>query len=191
MEGDRHGEEASSGDDDADAGTRPHPYYGCTFCKRGFSNAQALGGHMNIHRKDRAKAVAPPPPAVPSSPERGVDQGYYYGCYGDGQSAYSPLSSSARRLLGEDLSLLVSLGAKYSILFKCLFYAFPKMLKTGGLLTNNILSLHPSTSATVIWHNIREKSESREKKEMLQKLPLRKSSLKRMHLTLSDHREPL
>lgn len=29
--------------------------YTCTFCKRGFSNAQALGGHMNIHRKDRAK----------------------------------------------------------------------------------------------------------------------------------------
>ncbi|KAK9289929.1 hypothetical protein L1049_008090 [Liquidambar formosana] len=29
--------------------------YTCTFCKRGFSNAQALGGHMNIHRRDRAK----------------------------------------------------------------------------------------------------------------------------------------
>ncbi|PIN07595.1 hypothetical protein CDL12_19831 [Handroanthus impetiginosus] len=29
--------------------------YRCTFCSRGFSNAQALGGHMNIHRKDRAK----------------------------------------------------------------------------------------------------------------------------------------
>ncbi|KAG5092120.1 hypothetical protein AAZX31_18G169100 [Glycine max] len=28
--------------------------YSCYFCKRGFSNAQALGGHMNIHRKDRA-----------------------------------------------------------------------------------------------------------------------------------------
>lgn len=29
--------------------------YKCSFCKRDFSNAQALGGHMNIHRKDRAK----------------------------------------------------------------------------------------------------------------------------------------
>ncbi|KAK0607146.1 hypothetical protein LWI29_010229 [Acer saccharum] len=29
--------------------------YECTFCKRGFTNAQALGGHMNIHRKDRTK----------------------------------------------------------------------------------------------------------------------------------------
>lgn len=29
--------------------------YRCAFCKRGFSNAQALGGHMNIHRRDRAK----------------------------------------------------------------------------------------------------------------------------------------
>ncbi|XP_071728897.1 uncharacterized protein [Rutidosis leptorrhynchoides] len=32
--------------------------YECTFCKRGFTNAQALGGHMNIHRKDKAKAKA-------------------------------------------------------------------------------------------------------------------------------------
>lgn len=33
--------------------------YDCTFCKRGFSNAQALGGHMNLHRKDRAKLKQP------------------------------------------------------------------------------------------------------------------------------------
>ncbi|KAK7268731.1 hypothetical protein RIF29_21439 [Crotalaria pallida] len=32
--------------------------YDCTFCRRGFTNAQALGGHMNIHRKDKAKAKA-------------------------------------------------------------------------------------------------------------------------------------
>ncbi|KAM0046972.1 putative transcription factor C2H2 family [Helianthus debilis subsp. tardiflorus] len=29
--------------------------YTCAFCNRGFSNAQALGGHMNVHRKDRAR----------------------------------------------------------------------------------------------------------------------------------------
>lgn len=33
----------------------PPKSYECNFCKRGFSNAQALGGHMNIHRKDKAK----------------------------------------------------------------------------------------------------------------------------------------
>ncbi|KAJ3672187.1 hypothetical protein LUZ60_006908 [Juncus effusus] len=30
-------------------------YYNCVYCMRGFTTAQALGGHMNIHRKDRAK----------------------------------------------------------------------------------------------------------------------------------------
>ncbi|KAF8655158.1 hypothetical protein HU200_061295 [Digitaria exilis] len=38
-------------------------YYECSFCKRGFTNAQALGGHMNIHRKDRggkSGTTAPP-----------------------------------------------------------------------------------------------------------------------------------
>ncbi|XP_076958215.1 transcriptional regulator TAC1-like [Bidens hawaiensis] len=29
--------------------------YSCAFCKRWFSNAQALGGHMNVHRRDRAR----------------------------------------------------------------------------------------------------------------------------------------
>ncbi|TMX00629.1 hypothetical protein EJD97_000447 [Solanum chilense] len=57
-------------------------FYRCSFCKRGFSNAQALGGHMNIHRRDRARlrefssdqnllsldinnSVYPPPPRPP------------------------------------------------------------------------------------------------------------------------------
>ncbi|GLT37502.1 hypothetical protein SLA2020_118150 [Shorea laevis] len=33
----------------------PSRSYSCSFCQKGFSNAQALGGHMNIHRRDRAK----------------------------------------------------------------------------------------------------------------------------------------
>lgn len=43
--------------DESSSGKRS---YECTYCKRGFTNAQALGGHMNIHRKDRAKAKQQP-----------------------------------------------------------------------------------------------------------------------------------
>lgn len=42
------------GDQDDESGGNQRSY-NCTFCKRGFTNAQALGGHMNIHRKDKAK----------------------------------------------------------------------------------------------------------------------------------------
>ncbi|MCE0481407.1 hypothetical protein HAX54_039125 [Datura stramonium] len=33
----------------------PPRSYTCSFCKREFKSAQALGGHMNVHRRDRAK----------------------------------------------------------------------------------------------------------------------------------------
>ncbi|XP_021842219.2 transcriptional regulator SUPERMAN-like [Spinacia oleracea] len=33
----------------------PPRYYSCNFCQREFRSAQALGGHMNIHRRDRAR----------------------------------------------------------------------------------------------------------------------------------------
>ncbi|XP_037459283.1 uncharacterized protein LOC119330261 [Triticum dicoccoides] len=50
---------AEPGDDEAAAAVLAaaptRPYYECVFCKRGFTTAQALGGHMNIHRRDRAK----------------------------------------------------------------------------------------------------------------------------------------
>ncbi|KAM0931632.1 hypothetical protein ACQ4PT_000235 [Festuca glaucescens] len=45
-------------DDSDDEGTRQP--YNCTFCRRGFPTAQALGGHMNIHRKDRGRASKSP-----------------------------------------------------------------------------------------------------------------------------------
>ncbi|KAJ1288367.1 hypothetical protein BS78_02G084400 [Paspalum vaginatum] len=58
---------AGSSPEAAGEGSRRAPagaYYECSFCKRGFTNAQALGGHMNIHRKDRGgggKSGAAPP----------------------------------------------------------------------------------------------------------------------------------
>jgi len=33
----------------------PARNYSCSFCKREFRSAQALGGHMNVHRRDRAR----------------------------------------------------------------------------------------------------------------------------------------
>lgn len=34
----------------------PPRSYSCTFCRREFRSAQALGGHMNVHRRERARA---------------------------------------------------------------------------------------------------------------------------------------
>ncbi|XP_057773484.1 transcriptional regulator SUPERMAN [Salvia miltiorrhiza] len=51
--------------------TWPPRSYTCTFCRREFRSAQALGGHMNVHRRDRARlhempplAPSPPPPIL-------------------------------------------------------------------------------------------------------------------------------
>jgi hypothetical protein len=38
--------------DAASAGGNSQPNYPCSICRHGFTNAQALGGHMNIHRRD-------------------------------------------------------------------------------------------------------------------------------------------
>ncbi|CAA3028243.1 transcriptional regulator SUPERMAN-like [Olea europaea var. sylvestris] len=55
--------------------TWPPRSYTCNFCRREFRSAQALGGHMNVHRQDRARLhqqplLIPPPSAYtfPKSP---------------------------------------------------------------------------------------------------------------------------
>ncbi|CAN6227162.1 unnamed protein product [Urochloa humidicola] len=52
--------------------TWPPRSYPCSFCKREFRSAQALGGHMNVHRRDRARlrhgASSPPLPLPPPPP---------------------------------------------------------------------------------------------------------------------------
>ncbi|XP_073016656.1 probable transcriptional regulator RABBIT EARS [Primulina eburnea] len=32
----------------------PRRFYSCSFCRREFRSSQALGGHMNVHRRDKA-----------------------------------------------------------------------------------------------------------------------------------------
>ncbi|KAM1122595.1 hypothetical protein ACFX2I_004125 [Malus domestica] len=67
---DHQDSKTSSTDEEADH--QPHANddmgtgrsYECVFCKRGFTTAQALGGHMNIHRKERAKTR---PSSIPTS----------------------------------------------------------------------------------------------------------------------------
>ncbi|PKA60078.1 Transcriptional regulator SUPERMAN [Apostasia shenzhenica] len=52
--------------------TWPPRFYNCSFCHREFRSAQALGGHMNVHRRDRARLqqLRPPSPqAILPSPE--------------------------------------------------------------------------------------------------------------------------
>jgi hypothetical protein len=41
--------------------------YTCGYCRREFRSAQALGGHMNVHRRDRARLRQCCPAAWPSS----------------------------------------------------------------------------------------------------------------------------
>ncbi|KAK1267443.1 Transcriptional regulator TAC1 [Acorus gramineus] len=48
-------------------------YYECIFCKRGFSTAQALGGHMNIHRRHRAEIRQRT--AVATTPHNHMEEG--------------------------------------------------------------------------------------------------------------------
>ncbi|KAL7608867.1 hypothetical protein Lser_V15G14010 [Lactuca serriola] len=40
----------------------PPRSYTCTFCKREFRSAQALGGHMNVHRREKARLRQITPP---------------------------------------------------------------------------------------------------------------------------------
>ncbi|XP_074580745.1 uncharacterized protein LOC141837202 [Curcuma longa] len=66
--------------------------FDCTFCKRGFSNAQALGGHMNLHRKDKTRLKCTSPFAQFS---------FDVAVSADGIACMSP-SSRASKSLGED-----------------------------------------------------------------------------------------
>ncbi|KAI3783428.1 hypothetical protein L1987_42510 [Smallanthus sonchifolius] len=45
----------------------PPRSYSCSFCRREFRSAQALGGHMNVHRRERAKLKQNPKSVLEST----------------------------------------------------------------------------------------------------------------------------
>ncbi|KAH6827224.1 hypothetical protein C2S53_000744 [Perilla frutescens var. hirtella] len=56
----------------------PPRSYRCSFCRREFRSAQALGGHMNVHRRDRARLKqSPPPPPTPTPTPPPLPDNYY------------------------------------------------------------------------------------------------------------------
>ncbi|XP_059630131.1 transcriptional regulator SUPERMAN-like [Cornus florida] len=60
-----NGNSATHGGGDLQLGDQfswPPRSYTCSFCKREFRSAQSLGGHMNVHRRDRARLRQYSPP---------------------------------------------------------------------------------------------------------------------------------
>ncbi|KAL6645501.1 hypothetical protein ACP70R_017109 [Stipagrostis hirtigluma subsp. patula] len=94
------GEGAKVAVDAAAAAAGGRRYYECGICKGGFTTAQALGGHMNIHRRGRATRRsggdrdAPTGGAMATSVSRNAER--YYGQYGHLASSYPapPMSGS-------------------------------------------------------------------------------------------------
>lgn len=85
-------------------------FYDCMFCRRGFTTAQALGGHMNVHRKDRARTRV----SGKKDGEGSGSGGASYDPNVDHQRSYPPVSrpvcfessSSSGREVGSNRSLL-------------------------------------------------------------------------------------
>lgn len=93
--------------------TWPPRSYTCTYCRREFKSAQALGGHMNVHRRDRARLhQAPANPIKPSSS--------------------SPSSSSSFIIPTPDFN-----GGGL-----CLLYQFPNPNSSGGMMINRPTTLN-------------------------------------------------
>jgi len=68
---DNNNNNGSSSEDYMMNGCYPWPprSYTCSFCRKEFKSAQALGGHMNVHRRDRARLRQSSPPPTHHEPQ--------------------------------------------------------------------------------------------------------------------------
>lgn len=97
--------------------------YECVFCKRGFNTAQALGGHMNIHRKDRARSSTKP---TSNNPNKLQEQYNYMGPRLYEQIiAPTPVYSNRGSVVGSHQECLISynsMGPSSSYMTRPLLY---------------------------------------------------------------------
>lgn len=77
----------------------PPRSYTCSFCRREFRSAQALGGHMNVHRRDRARLKQPSSPqnSELQIPNPSSFMGFLYPCHNS--SATNPNSYQPNSVL--------------------------------------------------------------------------------------------
>ncbi|XP_075084906.1 uncharacterized protein LOC107788989 [Nicotiana tabacum] len=75
----------------------PPRCYSCSFCKREFRSAQALGGHMNVHRRDRARlkqSLSPQNEALSQSHSKSLSKRHKQSPARNSKSASLTLSSA-------------------------------------------------------------------------------------------------
>ncbi|CAL5030329.1 unnamed protein product [Urochloa decumbens] len=124
----RHAPEDAVDDDDGLGGTWPPRSYTCAFCRREFRSAQALGGHMNVHRRDRAKM-------------RG-------GNHGGGAAAHAQLVAAAAPATGETAHAAAAAAAtKYAVLYPILDSnnaAGAVLIPSGDVLLSAPVALAPA-----------------------------------------------
>ncbi|XP_057472829.1 transcriptional regulator SUPERMAN-like [Actinidia eriantha] len=78
----------------------PQRNYPCGFCRKQFKSAQALGGHMNVHRRERAKlrdSTSWDSPTLTSSPSPSPKPRFipYLSCHSSLASLCSQSSSAS------------------------------------------------------------------------------------------------
>ncbi|WJX67685.1 hypothetical protein P8452_52131 [Trifolium repens] len=76
-----------------------HPWpprsYTCSFCRKEFKSAQALGGHMNVHRRDRARLRQSSPPTHQGSSMLNLNNPTNPNFFSNSSSSSSLISSSS------------------------------------------------------------------------------------------------